>query len=591
MSTPRTTTETSAPKRPALPSLTGLDASFLYLESEEQPMHVGSLHLYQLPDGFKGSFRDAVRDHIGQRMHLVPIFNRKLAFMPWDLGHPAWVPDPDVDVEAHIVRVGGKKKLSVLEVEDTCAKLHAQLLDRSRPLWTFYCFDSVEVPADACYLPESLEKAAQKAKTPRYAAFYSKIHHATLDGKAGTVLANTILDLQAEPRPVPPPDPERAARAKARAKAVADMRIGEMMGAVFSNALAQYAKIAKTLPQAASQIGSQLGSSITGQLSGQATSLRKTGVRGSVSKVARSVGNAVPKDLLAPKTLFNAQLTNQRVFATATVPFAECREMGKAMGASFNDVALWLCATAMRNYLVERRALPYKSLVAAMPVSLREEGNQDMSTQASMALADLGTATANPAKRLGAIVASTAKVKKGMGQFKSIMPTDFPGLMAPWLVGAAGKAYNAFAARLPAMANVVISNVPGPQVPLYMAGSRMLTFHPLSIIVHGIALNITIQTYAGRVDFGLIADPKAVDDVHGLARGIEAAYDEARGLFATSKSAAAKRGASQKAVSSPPAPPKPNAPKTAAMKSSPKKSPVKARRSVTTETKTRTSRS
>jgi hypothetical protein len=142
-------------------------------------------------------------------------------------------------------------------------------------------------------------------------------------------------------------------------------------------------------------------------------------------------------------------------------------------------------------------------------------------------------------KRMNAIMASTAKVKEALVSLKSVLPTDYPSLLAPWVMGGAAKALfktygkGGIAHTLPAVANVAISNVPGPQMPLYLAGARMVTFHPLSIILHGLALNITIQTYAGSVDFGIVGDRKAVPHVQDLADALEAAFEEAEGIFVT----------------------------------------------------------
>jgi diacylglycerol O-acyltransferase len=141
-------------------------------------------------------------------------------------------------------------------------------------------------------------------------------------------------------------------------------------------------------------------------------------------------------------------------------------------------------------------------------------------------------------KRMNAIMASTGKVKQALVSLKSVLPTDYPSFLAPWIVGGAARAAlktygrSGFADRLPMVANLAISNVPGPQVPLYLAGARMLTFHPLSIVMHGLALNITIQTYAGSVDFGVIADKKAVPHVQDLADALQAAFEEAQKLYA-----------------------------------------------------------
>ncbi|HSV47691.1 MAG TPA: wax ester/triacylglycerol synthase family O-acyltransferase [Ramlibacter sp.] len=497
-------------------TLSGLDATFLYLETPETPMHVGSLNLYELPKGFKGSFHTAVQAHIAKRMHLASIFSRRLAFMPLDLGHPIWVEADEVDLDFHIRKVPGLQ-LTVKQAQAMAARLHGQLIDREHPLWEFHVFDSIKPPPGM-------------AIEGKLVAFYSKIHHAALDGKGGTVLANAVLDLTPIPREVPPADPSRKRRT------AGDLKIGEMIGAVFSNSLAQYAKLARALPAAAGSIGGAVA-------------------RQSVRGGDKGITSLRPKSpvQLAPKTVFNVGITPHRVFATASIPFAPARAMAKAVGGSFNDIVLWICSTALRGYLLKHASLPKKPLVAAMPVSLREESNKELNNQASITVVDLGRHLAHPMKRMNAIMASTAKVKQALVNLKSVLPTDYPSLLAPWLVGGAAKlAFKTYgragiAQRLPAIANLAISNVPGPQVPLYLAGARMLSFHPLSIVMHGLALNITIQTYAGSVDFGVIADKKAVPHVQDLADGLEAAFQEAMALFQAAATPAAIPEAAPKA--------------------------------------------
>jgi diacylglycerol O-acyltransferase len=359
-------------------SLTGLDATFLYLETPEMPMHVGSLNLCELPAGFKGSFHKAVKTHIGKRMHLAPVFSRKLVFMPLDLGHPLWVEADSVDIDFHIRRADPAKKgaatMTLAEVHKLCAQLHGEVIDRDYPLWEFYIFDRIQ-------LPESQGGGI-------VAGFFSKIHHAALDGKGGVMLANAMLDLSPTPREVAPPDPER------RRKLESDLKLGKMIGSVFSSSLGQLAKVAKSLPAAASTFGSTLA-------------------KQSMGSSATGVKAKMPMKL-APPTPFNAGITTGRVFVTATIPLAETKAMGKAVGGSFNDMVLWICSTALRNYLTQHHSLPKKSLVAAMPVSLREAGATDASNlgnQVSMSLVELGTHLAHPLKRMNAIMASTAKVK------------------------------------------------------------------------------------------------------------------------------------------------------------------------------------
>jgi diacylglycerol O-acyltransferase len=539
-------------------SLTGLDATFLYLETPEMPMHVGSLNLCELPASFKGSFHKAVKDHIGKRMHLAPVFSRKLVFMPLDLGHPLWVDADEVDIDFHIRRADPTKKgaaiMTLAEVHKLCAQLHGEVIDRDFPLWEFYIFDRIQLPA------------SQGGKV--VAGFFSKIHHAALDGKGGVMLANAMLDLSPVPRDVAPPDPER------KRKLEADLKLGKMIGSIFSSSLGQLAKVARSLPAAASTFGSTLARQSIGSSS-------TTGVKAKMPM------------RLAPQTPFNAGISSGRVFVTATIPLAETKAMGKAVGGSFNDMVLWICSTALRNYLTQHHSLPKKSLVAAMPVSLREAGATDaanLGNQVSMSLVELGTHLAHPLKRMNAIMASTAKVKTSMQSLKGLLPTDYPSLLAPWLVGGAARmALNAYgksgmASRLPMVANLAISNVPGPPVPLYLAGAKFLTFHPLSIILHGLALNITIQTYAGHVDFGIIADKKALPHAKDLAKAIEDAFAEAQALMVSTPPA-------EPAVA--PAPKKTakvatkKAVKKAAAKAAVKAAPVKTRKSaVTNVTKT-----
>ena len=485
-------------------TLSGLDATFLYLETPETPMHVGSLHLYELPRGFKGSFHKLVQAHIARRMHLAPIFTRQLASMPMDLGHPGWVEADEVDLNYHIRKVKGAR-LTVREVEAEAARLHGQLMDRTRPLWEFHVFDSVQAPPGVQHAGKLI-------------AFYSKIHHAALDGKGGTLLANAILDLTPTPRDVPPPDKTR------RRQHRSDLKTSTLIGEVLSSSLAQYVKLVKALPSAASSLGGALARQAFGDAGTGGSQGGKAGVKSPIR--------------LAPRTLFNAAVTPERSLATVSLPFAECHAMAHAVGGSFNDLVMWLCATALRTYLAQHGGVPKKSLVAAMPVSLREEGNQELNTQASMMLVELGTQYASPLKRMNAIQASTAKVKHALTGLKTVLPTDYPSLLAPWLVGGVAKAaYKVYSAtgldkRLPMLSNVVISNVPGPRVPLYLAGARMLTYYPVSIVTHSLALNITVQTYAGSVDFGLIADKHAVPDLQDLANALHDAFEEARKLHA-----------------------------------------------------------
>ena len=207
-----------------------------------------------------------------------------------------------------------------------------------------------------------------------------------------------------------------------------------------------------------------------------------------------------------------------------SLPLPEVKSIGKAVGASINDVVLWLCATALRSYLKEGRELPDKSLVAGVPISLRQEGDTTANNQVAGTLIDLGTEIADPAERLKAIKRGTAAMKKQMGTFRGVIPTDFPSLGSPWLISGLASLYGrSRIADWLRITNVTISNVPGSRVPVYLCGAKMTDYYPLSIVVHGIALNITVQSHVDQLCFGLIACRRAVPDVHELGNHLQRA--------------------------------------------------------------------
>ena len=211
-------------------------------------------------------------------------------------------------------------------------------------------------------------------------------------------------------------------------------------------------------------------------------------------------------------------------------------------------------ATALRNHYAARGELPRKSLVAAVPVSLRAPGDTRADNQASMTLLSLGTHVADPARRLAHITAATRSMKATLSTVKAVLPTDFPSLGVSWLTEAASALYRRATALdgLPAVANVVVSNVPGPAVPLYLCGARMIANYPCSIVTHGVGLNITVQSYNESLDFGLMADAQAMPDVRRLAERVRAAANEFEAL-ADSGDAAPEMPAPRRAAVAEPA--------------------------------------
>ncbi len=468
--------------------LSGLDATFLYLETPQMPMHVGALHVFELPSGYKGKFVTALRKHMTLRLPVAPVLRRRLWWMPLNLANPAWV-DAEPDLKHHVEEVKLSKGAGLAELEAEVSRLHPVLLDRKKPLWKFYVFEGL----------------APSAQGRRRVGLYSQMHHAAVDGQAAVALANVLLDVTPEPRDIEVRPSKRPRTFR--------LEMTEMLRGVLGSQAQKVAQIVRNLP------------STVGTLKDAASS--------AVSTSQLLTGKASPSNLtLAPRLPLNNSLTEGRAFASVSLPLPELKQIGRAFEATINDMVLMVCSSALRRYYSKRRLLPRKSLVAAVPISLREKGDTTPDNQASMSLISLGTHISDPRKRLDHVKAATAAMKSTMGSLKSILPTDFPSLGVPWLIEAATALYGKakVADRIPQVANLVISNVPGPPVPLYMAGARMLTNYPTSIIVHGMALNITVQSYDQSLDFGLMADSAAMPDVRELADAIAIAFDDLRAL-------------------------------------------------------------
>jgi WS/DGAT/MGAT family acyltransferase len=433
-------------------------------------MHVGAVHLLQLPKGYRGDFVAAVKRHVAARMPLSPVFTRQLAPMPLNFANPVWVRADKVDLDRHVVRIRLPRPGTQRQLEATVARLHAKCMPRDRPLWAFHVIEGLQ-SGDL--------------------AFYTKIHHATLDGAAGVALAQALLDTSPKPRKVEPM-PKRAGEHPS---------LGDLVGTAVRATGTQGVQVARQLPQ----LAKALVKLVTGGGAGFGRNLA-----------------------FGPRTRFNGQIDAPRSFATASLPLDRVKAVATAHGATINEVVLTVIGGALRLYLDAHGGVPRKSLIAAVPVSLREAGNTEATTLATMTLASLATHVADPAARLDEVRAASTAAKAVMQQLRGAVPTDFPSLGLPWLLSAAAAVYGRFgvANRLPPIANLVVSNVPGPPMPFYLAGARLKTYWPVSIVEHGVGLNITLQSYAGSLDFGLLAARSGVPDLHRLARGLLEAFAE-----------------------------------------------------------------
>ena len=468
-------------------ALSGVDGGFLHLETPETPMHVASLHLLDLPAGYDGDIHAELKRRMARRIHLAPIFTRKLAPMPLQFANPVWVAEDEVDLDVHVQRITLRRPGTAAQFEDCAGRLHSELLDRSRPLWRMVVIDGL--------------RSGQ-------VGLYIKVHHAVLDGQAGVLLSSALFDLSPKPRRLP----------RGTAPLAEHPGMAELAAAALRHDVGQYVKLLRHLPGVVTALAGLLGAPA------KPAAKSKTGQGFS----------------FGPKTPLNVPITGERGFAALSVPLDTLKQLAAAHETKLNDIVLALCSGALRRYLERHGGVPKQPLVATMPISLREAGNVEYTTQATLTLVSLHTQIADPVKRLRAIRDAAGAVKQTARQVRGLIPTDFPSIGVPWLLRAFAALYGspAVTGTLPPIANVVISNVPGPQVPLYAAGARVASYWPLSIVEHGLGLNITVMSYAGAMGFGFTTARSAVPDARALSAALQASLDE---LVAASRSAPRRR--------------------------------------------------
>ena len=456
--------------------LTGMDATFLYLENGGNLMHVASTAIFD-PTTVEGGYSfDKVKEMVADRLHLLPPFRRRLVTVPFELHHPLWIEDPDFDLDFHLRRAALPSPGGERELAEFAAEVMSRPLDRSRPLWEMY-------------MVEGLEHG--------YIASISKVHHAAIDGVSGAELMVNLLDFTPEIAEVPPPEtpwkPDRIPT---------DL---ELVGWALGSLSRQPVRAAKAARRTAEA----------------ALTLRRRNRHPDVTPP--------PAPFSAPNTSLNTAITPHRRFAFIQLPLDDVKKVKNGLGGTVNDVVLATCAGALRSYLVERGEAVDAPLVAMVPISVRtEEQAGTMGNRVSSMLTSLATDIADPVERLRAISAGTKRAKeqdKAIGAETLMEWTEFA---APGLAARAARLYSTMklADRHRPIFNVTISNVPGPDFPLYSAGARMVSYYPMGPIADGGALNITVMSYMGTMCFGLVACRETVPEVWSIAHGLGTALDE-----------------------------------------------------------------
>ena len=455
--------------------LSGLDAAFLYLEGLGTPMHVGSLMLLDPPKEATADFHQHLIDLVSDRLTSTKALRRVLEDAPLGLGHPIWREYAELDLDWHIQHRRVHAPGSMQALLNLTARLHAEPMDRGKPLWQLVVIDGL---ADG------------------RVALYSRIHHALLDGQGGVALARALLDVEANPK-----SPGHRLKPHAASRPTGSLR------------------------RAATAAGSTIGT--WGRWMRGIPDTVKLAAS-SVTTPRQTLGTLRDSLMLAPRTPFNIQISETRALGVVSLPLQRCKAVARQQGVSLNDVIMALCASALRRTLKQKGQLPERPLVAGMPVSLRAEGDGESNNQVSMVQCELPTDEPDPVLRLLKIHAATDRIKHRVQAFSELIPTDFPGLAAPFWATGLSRLWKQgrLSERLPPLANLVISNVPGPPVPLYLAGARVDSYYPLSIVTHGLGLNITVQSYAGQLEFGILSCPSALPGPDRLARHLASALEE-----------------------------------------------------------------
>ena len=448
--------------------LSGLDASFLYLETPAQLMHVCGLIVLDpstMPEPY--SF-PAFRAGIEARVRDVPDFTRKLRRVPLGLDHPIWVRDKAFDIERHVHRLALPTPGSYAELTELAGHLAGLPLDRSRPLWEMWVIEGY---------------SSQDGRD--LIAVFSKMHHATVDGVSGANLISHLCSLEPDAEPLGSAEPKSWPHEPGRA---------ELLGrAVVTSGTRPFQTVGLLAPT----------------------------VKGVIGTIGRArEGTAMAAPLTAPRTSFNGTITGHRAIALAEMDLDAIKHVKSVTETTVNDVVLAVAGGALRSYLHDRGELPDSSLVATVPVSVRSESRRaEGANKVSALFTRLYTDIEAPLERLQAMATANRHAKEHHKAISADSLQDWAEFAAPRTFGLAVRAYASLrlAERHPVVHNLVISNVPGPPVPLYFMGARIEALHPLGPVFHGAGLNITVMSNDGRVGVGVIACRESMRDVDDLA--------------------------------------------------------------------------
>ena len=465
-----------------LQRLSGLDASFLYLETSTQPLHVCSvleLDASTVPGGY--TFQ-RLRDELALRIKAIPTFREKLSNTFLNLDHPVWVEDEEFDIDRHVHRIGLPAPGGRVELAEICGHLASLPLDRRHPLWEMWAIEGLD---------------GSDARKGGRLAVLTKVHHAAVDGVTGANLMSQLCSV--EPN-APAPEPIEASAD------VNPLRIA--LGGLGRFASRPISLATSVLPSTVSTV---------------------------VDTVRRVAGGrAMANPFAAPQTPFNGSITAHRNVAFSQLDLEDVKTVKDHFGVKVNDVVMALVSGVLRKYLIDRDELPESSLVAMVPVSVHDRSDRPGRNQVSGMFSSLHTDLDDVGQRLMAIAEGNTVAKEHSSAIGATLLQDWSQFAGPAVFGVAMRVYaRSRLTESRPVHNLVVSNVPGPQIPLYFLGAEVQGMYPLGPIFHGSALNITVMSLNGRLNVGLISCPELLPDLWDMADGF---VDGMAELLAATKS-------------------------------------------------------
>ncbi len=471
--------------------LTSLDAQFLAMEDAGGYGHAGFFVICDPAAGRGGSpTREDVCRTVAERIHLVPPYTRKLAQVPFRLDHPYWVPDPDFDVAFHVRESSVEPPGDPHTVAEHVARIIATPLDRARPLWELH-------------LIHGLERGR--------IGLLHKFHHALADGVSGVQIMDVFVDSS--------PDGDQATPGGGRHRATEAPGRLHMLTRAVTAVPRQSVRALRSVPTALPNLTDVPGASA---IPGVTALQRLTAPLTKTSPATEDIQGP------PPRTRFNRKLSDERRFAYGTVSLSTLKAVKDRAEVTFNDVVVALCAGALRRWLLELGELPDAPLRALVPVSVRgPEDRRSFGNRISAIVVPLATNEPDPRRRLELAHRSLTAAKRRQRALPPGLLTDAGNFIPPLIFTQASRMTAEVSARLAPPVNLIVSNIPGPSKPLYWHGARVESYHPFTVIMDGVGLNMTAMSYLDTVGFGMVSGS---DDLWPVMEGLESALEELSSL-------------------------------------------------------------